>query len=220
MHIDTAVTTASVCLSNNNDVLGVLKNTAQKDHAAWLHTAIQQVVTGAAVSLPQLNAVAISAGPGSYTGLRVGMAAAKGLCYALNKPLISVNTLQIMAAAAKAQSAGLLCPMIDARRMEVFTAVYNQQLQPVVAPTNLILDENAFLDLLHQHPVAFFGNGSTKFKTLVNHPNAFFINCEATAANMVPLALECYKKQQFANLAYTEPFYGKAFHLPIVKPPI
>src|SRR4029079_3666588 len=122
----------------------------------------------------QVAAVAVSAGPGSYTGLRVGMAAAKGLCYALRIPLLTINTLQMMAAAAVAEPTDLLCPMIDARRMEVFTGLYTKKLDAVMPAQALILQENSFADVLQKHTVTFFGNGSEKCKTVIQHPNAVF----------------------------------------------
>src|SRR6185503_9501274 len=131
LHIDTAVEAASVCLAKNGEVLFISKNVRkdslgerQKDHAAWLHIAIKDIFEKNNLEITSLDAVAVTEGPGSYTGLRIGMATAKGICYGLSKPLVTLNTLLVMANAAKSNDAGLLCPMIDARRMEVFTAVY------------------------------------------------------------------------------------------------
>lgn len=217
LNIDTAVQKASVTLANGASVLGTLENATQKDHAAWLHVAIKELLEKNGYSINQLKAVAVSAGPGSYTGLRVGMAAAKGLCYALDIPLITVNTLQMMALAALGQPAPLLAPMIDARRMEVFTAVYNKSLQPVMEPINLILSPESYHSLLAGSVICFFGNGSLKFKEIASHPNALFATVEASANHMVPLSWEAFQHQQFADLAYTEPFYGKDFYSPSPK---
>ena len=217
LNIDTAVTTASVCVSRENDIAAFLINPSQKDHAAWLHPAISQAVSAAGISLHQLVAIAISAGPGSYTGLRVGMSAAKGLCYALQKPLITINTLQMMAAAVDSTEIPLLCPMIDARRMEVFTAIYDTSLTQIMVPTNMIVTESSFSDVLQSSPVLFFGNGSEKFSTIVQHPNARFKDIEATAKHMTALALHRFVQKDFDDLAYTEPFYGKEFYLQTVK---
>lgn len=159
----------------------------------------------------------MSAGPGSYTGLRVGMSAAKGLCYALSLPLISINTLQMMAAAVKEPFTNLLCPMIDARRMEVFTALYTSSLEEVAPSKNLILDESSFQDWLQQDTISFFGNGSKKAADLIKHFNASFVMVTASAEDMVPLALRKFETNQFVDLAYSEPFYGKDFHSPISK---
>lgn len=212
LHIDTAIQTSSVCLAKNEKLLGVKINPSQKDSAAWLHVAINELVHEQKIFLNELNAVAVSAGPGSYTGLRVGMAAAKGLCYALQKPLITIDTLQMMASAAQKEPADLLCPMIDARRMEVFTAVFNKQLNFVLPTSNIILNERSFQNLLQHHSIIFFGNGSNKFEPLVNSTNAVFKKIEVTAESMIQLSWKKYELQNFANLAYSEPFYGKDFH--------
>jgi tRNA threonylcarbamoyladenosine biosynthesis protein TsaB len=218
LNIDTAVTSASVCLARDAQSLGVKINPSQKDHAAWLHVAIKELVEEAGLSLTQLDAVGISAGPGSYTGLRVGMSAAKGLCYALQKPLITISTLQMMAVAAKDDSNALWCPMIDARRMEVFTAVYNSALQEILSPINLILTADSFSSLLDQHRIIFFGNGSTKFQAITHHSNAYFKNAEASAEHMNELVFNKLQQKLFADLAYVEPYYGKEFYTPSVKP--
>jgi len=126
LNIDTAVQSASVCLSENNDLIGLKINPSQKDHASWLHIAIEQLLKENAIDLQKLAAIAVSAGPGSYTGLRVGMASAKGLCYVLNIPLITVDTLKMMANAAVVENTDLLCPMIDASRMDVFAALFDK----------------------------------------------------------------------------------------------
>jgi tRNA threonylcarbamoyladenosine biosynthesis protein TsaB len=217
LHIDTAVQSASVCLAENGRVLGTRINPADKESASWLHLAIEQVLVENSTPLQGLDAIAISAGPGSYTGLRVGMAAAKGLCYALSKPLLTINTLQMMANAVQQPATELLCPMIDARRMEVFTAIYDTNLQETLSATNLILEEDSFSSLLNQHTISFFGNGSSKASTLIRHRNAAFIHVTPSAENMVSLAVKMFSQQQFANLAYVEPYYGKDFHSSIPK---
>lgn len=214
LNIDTALPTASVTLAQHGKPLGAAFNASQKDHAAWLHTAIAELMQASQLEMSQLNAVAVSAGPGSYTGLRVGMAAAKGLCYALQIPLITLNTLEIMAIAACGQPAELLCPMIDARRMEVFTAVFDQEMNVVLKATNLVLEPSSFDNLLDAHSICFFGNGSQKFMDINIHPNAKFAAIEASAIHMVNLSHQCHLKQQFADLAYAEPFYGKDFYSP------
>jgi tRNA threonylcarbamoyladenosine biosynthesis protein TsaB len=217
LHIDTAINTASICLSDNEQVLFAAHNTQTRESAGWLQPAIQGLVQEAGITLQQLAAVSVSAGPGSYTGLRVGMASAKGLCYALNIPLIMVDTLQALAGAALPYMNGadaLLCPMIDARRMEVFTAIYDRELLEVLAPTNVIVEASSFDTWLQQHAVYFFGNGSNKVKAVVHHPAAVFIEVQANAANLVPLAYKQYVQQQFAPLAYAEPKYVKGFYNP------
>lgn len=208
---------ASVCLANGEDVLATLVNPSERDSAAWLHVAIESMLKNKHRKPEQLDAIAISAGPGSYTGLRVGMAAAKGLCYALSLPLIAINTLQMMAAAVKNSSTTLLCPMIDARRMEVFTALYDGELKEVLPATNLILTPDSFNPELQKETIAFFGNGSKKAAAIINHPAALFVDVSPTAADMVSLSGKKFDAHQFSDLAYCEPFYGKAFHSAIPK---
>ena len=214
LNIDTAVQTSSVCVARNDQPLLEKINPSPKDSAAWLHVAIKQLLTEAGIDFHELDAIAVSEGPGSYTGLRVAMAAAKGLCYALNKPLITVNSLKMMAVAAVGRPADLLCPMIDARRMEVFTALFDQQLNFILQPGNLILNETSFLDWLQEHTILFFGNGSTKFQPLMKHTNALFDHIEASSRDMASLAYQKFLQEDFANLAYSQPFYGKDFYSP------
>lgn len=234
LHIDTSAEIAFVCLSNNEQILEVNITNSQKDHAAWLHTAIKEICTKANINLKQLDALAVSSGPGSYTGLRVAFATAKGLCYVLKVPLIAVNTLQIMALAASQsllnipyskesinQSTTLLCPMIDARRMEVFTAVFTPNLTEVLPAQNLILHADSFSDILQLQKVVFSGNGSIKFQSLLKHSNAVFLDVKVEAQHLVILAYNEWLKGKFQDLAYSEPFYGKEFYSPAHKlPPV
>ncbi|GAA4737995.1 tRNA (adenosine(37)-N6)-threonylcarbamoyltransferase complex dimerization subunit type 1 TsaB [Flavisolibacter ginsenosidimutans] len=219
LNIDTAVKSASVCLADGQNIVATAISPSEKESAAWLHVAIQNLFQTHQINLQKIEAVAVSAGPGSYTGLRVGMATAKGLCYALSVPLITVSTLQMMAASALsfATPAQLLCPMIDARRMEVFTALYDRSLKEVLPSTNMVLNETSFEDQLKENKILFFGNGSEKAKTLINHVRASFVHIETTAENMVDLSNEKFAQGQFSDIAYTEPFYGKEFHSPISK---
>jgi tRNA threonylcarbamoyladenosine biosynthesis protein TsaB len=218
LHIDTAIISASVCLSFKEDVIGLLSNPLQKDSASWIQTGIRQLIEKTGIKFQQLNAVSVSAGPGSYTGLRVGMATAKGLCYALNIPLITINTLKMMAVAAQNEEAELFCPMIDARRLEVFTAIYNKNLEEIISPHNVILDDNSFSEILRTKKVLFFGNGSNKFLALIKSQNALFVKIEANAKHLVTPSFAAYNQQLFADLAYSEPFYGKAFYSPASQP--
>lgn len=214
LHIDTAVDAASVCLSDDTRVLAQLRNDQPRESAAWLQPAIQQLVQDAGCSLYQLSAISVSAGPGSYTGLRVGMASAKGLCYALQIPLITISTLEMMTVAARAvlPEIQVFCPMIDARRMEVFTAVYNRECQPLLAPQAMILDTETAGSLLAYGDICFFGNGSDKLKPLIVGAAALFAPVVAGASSLVEPAFEKFSKQVFADLAYAEPFYIKAFY--------
>lgn len=211
LHIETAVEGASVCLAQEQQLIAFKENKDIRDSAAWLHQAIHALLQEHATPLQQLQAIAVSAGPGSYTGLRVGMATAKGLCYALQVPLITLGTLEIMAAAAKDVSTDLLCPMIDARRMEVFTAVYDKEGQVILPPHNCILDTNSFADLLQSHSITFFGNGSHKWKELSIETTTYFKNIEHSAKDMIGLAAASYARKSFTDLAYSEPLYVKEF---------
>ena len=227
LSIDTATDQAIVSLSREGSVVGTLENNAQKDHAAWIQMAINTLVQKHGYTMQQLQAIAVTAGPGSYTGLRVGMATAKGLCFALQIPLITINTLQVMAnaainqwllKAADMQSPLCFCPMIDARRMEVFTAVYDEALQEIVAPKAMILDELSFKEELNNRSLICFGNGSFKWKTVSRYPNVQFIDEKLDIAkSLAKLASHLYLSQNFANLAYTEPVYLKEFYSYIKK---
>jgi tRNA threonylcarbamoyladenosine biosynthesis protein TsaB len=215
LNIDSATETAQVGLANGGDILQSLHNESQKDHAAFLQTAIQELLKTTAVSLRDIDAVAVTAGPGSYTGLRVGMASAKGLCYALNKPLIAVNTLEVLTVDAQFQLNNhkhiLFCPMIDARRMEVFTALYNADLTEIFPPAATILQKDSFLNYLHKNKIIFFGNGSIKWKAICNNVNASFTDPLNISQAMASLSYSYFLKKKFSNLPYTEPFYLKEF---------
>jgi tRNA threonylcarbamoyladenosine biosynthesis protein TsaB len=213
LHIDTATERAGVCISQDGRVLHQFESLEQKNHAAFIQPAIQNLLLESGLTLPAVDAVAVTSGPGSYTGLRVGLASAKGICFALDKPLILLNTLKVMASAirAKMDTTDLVCPMIDARRMEVFTAVYDASLQEILPPRAMILDQDAFGNLLKNSRVHFCGNGIQKFKSLTSHSNVVFNNSTHHARDMVELAEKAFESQSFANLAYSEPFYVKEF---------
>ena len=221
LHIDTATEHASVCLSKGRTVLGLFENGDQKNHGAFLQPAIQQLMHSSGMQMQDLNAISVTQGPGSYTGLRVGMASAKGLCYALQKPLITINTLRVIALAAKqsllkSQSEldanTLFCSMIDARRMEVFSATYDYNLVEIVATNAKILDQTSFQELVEQHILVFSGSGAFKLVPFMQHPNAQFIKLQHNAATLSILAFEAFINNIFADLAYSEPNYGKAFY--------
>jgi tRNA threonylcarbamoyladenosine biosynthesis protein TsaB len=214
LNIDTATETAHVSFAKDGQVLQSLTNTTQKDHAAFVQTAVQQLLSGAAFTLKDINAVAVTSGPGSYTGLRVGMASAKGFCYALNKPLILVNMLEVLTVATQQFSTNqhlLFCPMIDARRMEVFTAMYNRSLNIVIEPCALILNENTFFTELEKNEIVFSGSGITKWKGICRHPNALFSMVYDFRPAMANLSFTHLLQHRFSNLAYTQPFYLKEF---------
>ena len=214
LNIDTAIESASACIAKDGIALHLSKNENQKDHAAWLHIAIKELCQLTKTELNDLDAVAITIGPGSYTGLRIGLAAAKGICYALNKPLITINTLLVMANATKKETADLFCPMIDARRMEVFTALFSRDLRIIMEPRAIVLDDKSFADELSKNRVCFFGNGSMKFKSISQSPNSVFSTVVSDASHMINFSEKYFLENQFANLAYTEPLYLKEFYTP------
>ena len=217
LHIDTATEFASICLTKGETILGMHSCLDQKKHGAFVQPAIQELMQETGLTLSQLDAISVSEGPGSYTGLRVAMASAKGLCYALNKPLITINTLKIIAQAAleqedQAHPNAIYCPLIDARRMEVFMALYSPALEPVSAPEARILDQDSFKDLLPNQVVIFTGSGAPKLQAILVHPNAVFNTVQHSAKQLARLANRAFADQIFANLAYCEPFYLKAFY--------
>ncbi|MGI8582598.1 MAG: tRNA (adenosine(37)-N6)-threonylcarbamoyltransferase complex dimerization subunit type 1 TsaB, partial [Chitinophagaceae bacterium] len=181
LNIDTATENATISISEKDKAIDAVTNRNQKDHASFLQPAIKNLLQRAGLSINKLNAVAVTAGPGSYTGLRVGMASAKGLCYALNIPMITINTLQVMAFSCikeMQEQSALYCPMIDARRMEVFTAVYDHNLTEEIKPCSLILDTGTFINILQTNKIYFSGSGALKLKNLLDNKNAVYINKE------------------------------------------
>lgn len=213
--IDTATKACSVALFEGGSlVASKLVANEQYSHAENLHLMIRDVLLEAGWLPETLNAVAVSRGPGSYTGLRIGTAAAKGLCFALNIPLVSVCTLRLMAAhpGVKKSGAGLYVPMIDARRNEVYTATFSDDFKEIEGVKALILDDHRFDTALSAGKIAFFGDGSEKFKGQVNHPNAVFLpQIQPDAANMGEMIVQAYDQKQFEDMAYFEPFYLKEF---------
>lgn len=212
LNIETASTNCSVALSKNGETL-VLKEdyNSSYSHAESLHVFIDSVFKQAGIKPEAIDAVAISRGPGSFTGLRIGVSAAKGLCFALNKPLIAVDTLTALAHQVPANS-GFVVPMLDARRMEVYACVFDTAFQQVRAIEAQILTEASFESYLDQDKVYFIGSGVEKTKPIINHPNAVFITGKLPSANeMGQLATAKYKIGAFEDVAYFEPFYLKDF---------
>ncbi len=215
LQIETATPVCSVALSINGKTIALKEEAAQNIHAASLTLFIEKVMKSANLKFTDLDAVAVSKGPGSYTGLRIGVSTAKGLCFALDKPLIAINTLQMMANGYMLQNPnyeGLICTMIDARRMEVFTAIYNSNLQEVEATNAKIVSETSFNSMLEGNDITFIGDGAEKCKLVLNHQNAHFSSLNFNSAtNMSALALQAYNNQNFEDVAYFEPFYLKDF---------
>jgi tRNA threonylcarbamoyladenosine biosynthesis protein TsaB len=202
-------------------VIARLLNPDHKDHASWIHLAIDTLLKDNSLKSGQLDAIAVTAGPGSYTGIRVGMASAKGLAYALSIPLIVENTLKVMAwsqqhlleansgSGVSAPVPCYYCPMIDARRDEVFTAIYDEELNEVVEPSALGLTAQSFESELAVRQVKFFGNGSEKWERLTSHENARFPGWDYEYFNLAYLSYQSYRSGNFADLAYVIPYYLK-----------
>lgn len=209
--IETATTNCSVALAENNTCLQLKEDrTNQYSHAEQLHVFIEDILSSCGKTLKDLDAVAISKGPGSYTGLRIGVSTVKGLCFSLDIPLISIETLNALAHQVEGND-GIIIPMLDARRMEVFSAIYNAQHQEIRATEAQILDEHSFVELLDNNKVSFIGNGVLKFKDICKHSNASFIDSLPSAKEMIPLAHKSYLENAFEDVAYFEPFYLKDF---------
>jgi tRNA threonylcarbamoyladenosine biosynthesis protein TsaB len=215
LNIDTSGGTAFVSLSQNGETVHALNNEVSKDHAAFLHKAINKLFKLTGKIINQLDAVAVTEGPGSYTGIRVGMASAKGLCVALKIPLITINTLELLAKDIQLHQEtnenSILVPMIDARRMEVYTAVYDLALKELKKPYALILNEKAYTDLPEEKQLLFFGNGAEKFHSVVKLRNFSFTVNVNIIKTMSFLSQNKYSSKAFTGLIYSEPFYLKEF---------
>jgi tRNA threonylcarbamoyladenosine biosynthesis protein TsaB len=229
LHLETSTRMCSAALSENGVLLALKEQGGEYTHAENLTLFIQDVFLQTGRKLQELDAVAVSKGPGSYTGLRIGVSTAKGLCYSLGIPLIAVGTLEGMlqgvfqnpssTVTADVQSSPLptvsyYCPMLDARRLEVYCAVYDaagKECEPVSAK---IIDAGSFSDFLEKGKILFFGDGAEKCKTLITHPNALFEdNCTPSARYLIPLSETAFAKKQFEDVAYFEPYYLKDFYV-------
>jgi tRNA threonylcarbamoyladenosine biosynthesis protein TsaB len=203
-------------LSRDGKLISIREVDEPNKHAELLTVFCDEVVKEGNISFAELDAVAVSKGPGSYTGLRIGVSAAKGICYALDKPLIAIGTLEAMASGmkAEAQPGELLCPMLDARRMEVYCAIYDHEGNEIEPVAPHILDENSFSVLLAERRIIFSGDGMPKAKEMLGKfPNAVFTNAGNCSAKhlMIP-AEKKFLAKAFEDLAYFEPFYLKTFH--------
>lgn len=212
LSVETTTTNCSVALSKKDKVIAFMEyNDVNYSHAELLHDYILKVLAEAKIQMQQLSAVAVSKGPGSYTGLRIGVSAAKGLCYALNIPLIAIDTLESLAHQITPEK-GFIMPVLDARRMEVYCAVYSHQYQQVESVNAQIVTVDSFKSLLDQSPVYFLGNGVDKIANLIHHPNAHYIFGRfPSAQQMAILAYNKYKIGNIEDVAYFEPFYLKDF---------
>lgn len=221
LNIETSTEVCSVALARDGAVIQSRENLTGQNHARLVTVLINELFSESGITMDQIDAVAVSGGPGSYTGLRIGVSVAKGICYASNLAMIAITSLEAMAHSVIQNHKNyqlpeteniLFCPMIDARRMEVYTAFYDKngvQIRNIQAD---IIDHQSYLSYLENNTVLFFGNGSSKCRDAVTHPNAIFINGIITSANnMIPLAERDFRLQKFVDVAYYEPFYLKDF---------
>ncbi len=210
--IDTALEVASVGIAREGILLCKRENAKQNDHAAWLHVAIQEVLTEAEIDMHQLDAVGITGGPGSYTGLRVGMAAAKGICYAQNIPLIGVSTLQLLAAGVQNEEADLIIALIDARRDEVYAGAYDRAGNVMLPDQAMILTPESFQDICKGKKVVLTGNGAVKTIEKITNKDLSLSLSKHLEKFLAEITYEKFRKSAFADLAYYEPVYLKDFY--------
>ncbi|OEK06191.1 tRNA (adenosine(37)-N6)-threonylcarbamoyltransferase complex dimerization subunit type 1 TsaB [Roseivirga misakiensis] len=222
LSIETSTTVCSIAITDGNDVVATQKLFLEKSHSNLLTVIIQDTLKQCGLELGSFSAIAVSEGPGSYTGLRIGVSTAKGICYALDKPLIAIPTLAALAHEVNTRNTEKfhLAPMLDARRMEVYTALFDSDLNTIQEVAPMILDEQSFLETLREKTVLFFGGGSNKFEPLVEGgANARFINDITPSAWAVgQLAYQKCLSESFEDVAYFEPFYLKAFRATVPKP--
>ncbi|MGZ4055491.1 MAG: tRNA (adenosine(37)-N6)-threonylcarbamoyltransferase complex dimerization subunit type 1 TsaB [Bacteroidia bacterium] len=234
LNLETATTVCSVSLAKDGNLLALKEINGDYSHAENLTLFIEDVCRQVKIKLSEVDAVAVSKGPGSYTGLRIGVSTAKGLCYSLNKPLIAINTLKHLSdglpshfssrmsgsppnvsnlSSAISDLPFLSCPMIDARRMEVYCAVYDSAGNEIRPTTAEIIDEHSFSDLFEKNRIFFFGDGAAKCKDVLSkNKNAFFVDdIFPSAKDMIRLSEKAYFEKQFEDVAYFEPFYLKDF---------
>lgn len=215
--IETATQVCSVALAEDSKLISLKETRVPNAHSQKLMPFIDEIIKDAGIKPGDLNAVAVSKGPGSYTGLRIGVSAAKGLCYSLDIPLIAINTLESMAYGMRekyitAPGFYLFCPMIDARRMEVYYAVFCRKMYEIRETQAAIIEKSTFDSLLHSYKTIFFGSGAPKCKEVIKHENAIFEDgFQPSARYMADQAEEIYEAQDFADTAYFEPFYLKNF---------
>jgi len=212
LSFDTATKNCSVSLSKSGVLIALKElNSGDYSHAEKLHVFIEDVLREAQIEFSDLSAVCVGKGPGSYTGLRIGVSAAKGICFALDIPLIAVQSLEVLASSVSIDT-GVIIPMLDARRLEVFSAVFDAQGKNIRKTEAQIIDPTSFVEYLEQGPVYFVGDGVEKCKEIILHKNAIFIDAHfPSAKEMVLLADKKFKAKEFEDVAYFEPFYLKDF---------
>lgn len=215
LNIDSSLETATASIAKDGIILQHEVNAVQKQHASFLHSAVQKLTNDLQITLNEVDAIACTIGPGSYTGLRVGLAAAKGFCYALQKPLITIGTLEAMAHSMKMQNINLAahyCPMIDARRMEVYTAFYNQNLTELKPAHAIVIDKHFCENELSKNKILFFGNGMEKFKTYAVNEHALWGELGTIYESISHISFQKFKSNLFAPLTASAPLYAKEFY--------
>ena len=225
--IETSTALCSTALAENGVITSYRESSAPKAHASLTAVFIQEMLAERGITLDGCNAICVSKGPGSYTGLRVGVSTAKGLCFGSGKPLLAVGTLDTLVAQAAAGhhtvnpdltgNLRFVIPMIDARRMEVYSAIFSPDGTQITETTPVIVDENSFAEYLEQGPVLFIGDGAGKCADVIKHPNAHFCQCHPKASSMLSPAIAAYKEKRFEDVAYFEPFYLKEFVATVSK---
>ncbi|MDR1582281.1 MAG: tRNA (adenosine(37)-N6)-threonylcarbamoyltransferase complex dimerization subunit type 1 TsaB [Prevotellaceae bacterium] len=221
LNIETGGDNCSVALSKGNEVIA-LKESDGRDHSKYLSVFIDDIIKDLGLLYGDIDAVAVSKGPGSYTGLRIGIATAKGICYGSDKPLIAINSLLSLASVCRNTltpdfSQFIYCPLIDARRLEVYTAMFDMSLRQVSDTEAMIISENSFAEILSTQKIYFFGSGMEKCKEIIKNPNAIFVEVESSASGLVHPAVEAFNNKQFEDIAYFEPFYLKNFVVTVKK---
>ena len=227
--IETSTALCSAAIAENGAITAYRESSAPKAHASLTAVFIQEMLQERGLTLAECDAVCVSMGPGSYTGLRVGVSTAKGLCFGAGKPLIAVGTLDTLVAQALnaipdengvaldiVEKPKFIIPMIDARRMEVYSAVFEGTKQ-ITETAPAIIDENSFAEYLEQGPCLFIGDGAGKCADVIRHPNAHFCQCWPKASAMLSPATEAYNEKRFEDVAYFEPFYLKEFVATVSK---
>jgi len=218
--IETSTALCSAALAEDGAIVSYKESSAPKAHASLTAVFVQEMLSERGLTISDCDAVCVSMGPGSYTGLRVGVSTAKGLCFGSGKPLLAVGTLDTLVAQAVAERLTVIpdligdlryiIPMVDARRMEVYTAVFDHYRQ-ITETSPMIIDENSFAEQLAEGPCLFIGDGAGKCADVIRHPNAHFCQCWPKASAMLAPALAAYKEKRFEDVAYFEPFYLKEF---------
>lgn len=219
LYIDTAGEKAIVAISENQQLLAIEQNLMPNTHASFVQVAVEKLVSALNISMHSFDAIVVTMGPGSYTGLRVGLASAKGFAYALNKPLIGISTLSLLAEQAKSfeifdklSDQVQIFSMIDAKRMEVFGAIYDKKNALLIESQSIILDESFFEHLLKKGPVLCVGNGANKAKEVLTHPELYFFEKSYGIYELIKLALLKWELQEFEDIAYSKPAYLKDFY--------